>query len=49
LVKSTLDDLTFIEEQARNSALVFNAANVDHETSIKGVVFSCIFPLGLTF
>ncbi|KAJ2932557.1 hypothetical protein H1R20_g4522, partial [Candolleomyces eurysporus] len=38
LVKGTLDDLSVIEEQARNSALTFNAANSDHEPSIKAIV-----------
>ncbi|RXW25350.1 hypothetical protein EST38_g490 [Candolleomyces aberdarensis] len=38
LVKGTLDDLSLIEEQARNSALIFNAANADHEPSIKAII-----------
>ncbi|KAJ2934483.1 hypothetical protein H1R20_g2595, partial [Candolleomyces eurysporus] len=38
LVKGTLDDLSLIEEQARNSALTFNAASADHEPSIKAIV-----------
>ncbi|RXW24377.1 hypothetical protein EST38_g1466 [Candolleomyces aberdarensis] len=38
LVKGTLDDLSVIEEQARNSALTFNAANSDHEPSTKAIV-----------
>ncbi|KAJ2929337.1 hypothetical protein H1R20_g7758, partial [Candolleomyces eurysporus] len=38
LLKGTLDDLSLIEEQARNSALIFNAANADHEPSIKAIV-----------
>ncbi|KAJ2934480.1 hypothetical protein H1R20_g2596, partial [Candolleomyces eurysporus] len=38
LVKGTLDDLSLIEEHARNSALTFNAANADHEPSIKAII-----------
>ncbi|KAJ2924255.1 hypothetical protein H1R20_g12834, partial [Candolleomyces eurysporus] len=37
-VKGALDDLSVIEEQARNSALTFNAADCDHEPSIKAIV-----------
>ncbi|RXW24379.1 hypothetical protein EST38_g1464 [Candolleomyces aberdarensis] len=36
--KGALDDLSVIEEQARNSALTFNAADCDHEPSIKAIV-----------
>ena len=49
LVKGTLDDLSIIEEQARNSALTFNAADCDHEPSIQGDVFSYVFPARLIF
>ncbi|KAJ2934482.1 hypothetical protein H1R20_g2594, partial [Candolleomyces eurysporus] len=38
LIKGTLDDLSLIEEQARNSALTFNAASSDHEASIKAII-----------
>ncbi|KAJ2922377.1 hypothetical protein H1R20_g14710, partial [Candolleomyces eurysporus] len=38
LVKGTLDDLSIIEEQARNSALTFNAASSDHEPSVQAIV-----------
>jgi hypothetical protein len=40
LVKGTLDDLSIIEEQARNSALTFNAADCDHESSIQGEILA---------
>ncbi|KAJ2924253.1 hypothetical protein H1R20_g12832, partial [Candolleomyces eurysporus] len=38
LVKGTLDDLSIIEEQTRNSALTFNAASSDHEPSVQAIV-----------
>ncbi|KAJ2913512.1 hypothetical protein MD484_g6891, partial [Candolleomyces efflorescens] len=38
LVKGTLDDVNIIEEQARKSALTFNAANCDHEPSIQAII-----------
>ena len=36
LVKGTLDDLEIVEDQARNAALTFNAADCDHVSSVQG-------------
>lgn len=43
LVKGTLDDAGVIEEQARDSALTFNAASSDHEVSIKGEIYPKLY------